>query len=109
MMRQPVSHLQVGAPGAAPAGAPPAAAPAGPADKWGADSHGEEFGNEYAYHERAHLKEPHIGNATWQSEMHANPGDFDPHGRDFITDSRSPAKMQVYSGYSGAAGASLFA
>merc|ERR1719506_926379 len=94
-----------GAPGSAPAAAP-AAAPAGPADKWGADSHGDEFGNEYAYHERKNLREPHIGNATWQSEMYANAGDFDPHGRDFVTDSRSPAKMVLYSG---AASAKIFA
>merc|ERR1719506_2307939 len=83
-----------GAPGSAPAAAP-AAAPAGPADKWGADTHGEEFGSEYAHHERKNLREPHIGDAAWQSEMHANVGDFDPHGRDFVTDSRSPAKLHL--------------
>merc|ERR1719310_2128641 len=91
-----VTLHQGAAPGGAPGGAPgaaPAAAPAGPADKWGADTHGEEFGSEYAHHERKNLREPHIGDAAWQSEMHANVGDFDPHGRDFVTDSRSPAKL----------------
>merc|ERR1719313_638055 len=95
-----VSVLQIArgaAPGGAPGGAPgaaPAAAPAGPADKWGADTHAEEFGSEYAHHERKNLREPHVGDAAWQSEMHANVGDFDPHGQDFVTDSRSPARTQ---------------
>merc|ERR1719450_585014 len=78
-----------GAPGATPAAAP-AAAPAGPADKWGSDTHAEEFGSEYAHHEHKTVKEPHVGDAAWMSEMHASPGDFDPHGQDFLTDSRSP-------------------
>merc|ERR1719305_944075 len=85
-----------GAPGAAPA-ASPAASPAAPKDNWGADTHAEEFGKEYTHHVREGLKEPHVGEAGWQSETHANVANFDPHGRDFVTDSRSPAKM-VFSG-----------
>merc|ERR1719240_1165023 len=87
------ARLQTGsaAPGGAP-GAAPGAAPAGPTDKWGADTHAEEFGGEYAHHEHKTVKEPHVGDAAWQSEMHANPGDFDPHGQDFLTDSRSPVQ-----------------
>merc|ERR1719207_297855 len=81
-----------GAPGAAPGGAP-AASPAAPKDNWGADTHAEEFGKEYTHHVREGLKEPHVGEAGWQSETHANVANFDPHGRDFVTDSRSPAKM----------------
>merc|ERR1719191_124289 len=90
---------QNGAPGAAPAAAPgaaPGASPAAPKDNWGADTHAEEFGKEYVHHTREGLKEPHVGEAGWQSETHANVADFDPHGRDFLTDSRSPAK--VFSG-----------
>merc|ERR1719159_281389 len=83
-----------GAPGAAP-GAAPAGAPAMPKDSWGADTHGEEFGKEYIHHTREGLKEPHVGDAAWQSEMHANPANFDPHGQDFLTDSRSPAKPML--------------
>merc|ERR550514_629072 len=86
--------------GAAPAaspGASPAASPAAPKDNWGADTHAEEFGKEYTHHVREGLKEPHVGEAGWQSETHANVANFDPHGRDFLTDSRSPAKM-VFSG-----------
>merc|ERR1719301_197702 len=89
-----------GAPGAAPAaspGASPAASPAAPKDNWGADTHAEEFGKEYTHHVREGLKEPHVGEAGWQSETHANVANFDPHGSDFVTDSRSPAKM-VFSG-----------
>merc|ERR1719421_1584262 len=107
-----ISHIQkarmlnsVAAPGGAPGGAPgaaPGAAPAGPTDKWGADTHSEEFGSEYAHHEHKTVKEPHVGDAAWQSEMHANPGHFDPHGQDFLTDSRSPAQKsaaaQVFAG-----------
>merc|ERR1719311_480522 len=86
-------QISAAAPGGAPGGAPgaaPGAAPAGPTDKWGADTHAEEFGSEYAHHEHKTVKEPHVGDAAWQSEMHKNPGDFDPHGQDFVTDSRSP-------------------
>merc|ERR1719390_616361 len=89
-----------GAPGAAPAaspGASPAASPAAPKDNWGADTHAEEFGKEYTHHVREGLKEPHVGEAGWQSETHANVANFDPHGQDFLTDSRSPAKI-VFSG-----------
>ena len=87
-----------GAPGAAPAaaGAPggaPAASPAAPKDNWGADTHAEEFGKEYVHHTREGLKEPHVGEAGWQSETHTNVANFDPHGNDFLTDSRSPAKI----------------
>merc|ERR1719301_32973 len=85
-----------GAPAASPAAAPggsPAASPAAPKDNWGADTHAEEFGKEYTHHVREGLKEPHVGEAGWQSETHANVANFDPHGRDFVTDSRSPAKM----------------
>merc|ERR1719359_1324566 len=88
-----------GAPGAAPAaspGASPGASPAAPKDNWGADTHAEEFGKEYTHHVREGLKEPHVGEAGWQSETHANVANFDPHGRDFLTDSRSPAQI-VYS------------
>merc|ERR1719321_2398169 len=85
-----------GAPGAAPGGSP-AASPAAPKDNWGADTHAEEFGKEYTHHVREGLKEPHVGEAGWQSETHANVANFDPHGSDFVTDSRSPAKM-VWSG-----------
>merc|ERR550537_1143481 len=85
-----------GAPGAAPGGSP-AASPAAPKDNWGADTHAEEFGKEYTHHVREGLKEPHVGDPAWQSETHANVANFDPHGRDFVTDSRSPAKM-VWSG-----------
>merc|ERR1719207_395462 len=81
----------------ASAGAAPAASPAAPKDNWGADTHAEEFGKEYTHHVREGLKEPHVGEAGWQSETHANVANFDPHGRDFVTDSRSPAKM-VFSG-----------
>merc|ERR1719231_600593 len=98
-----VSVLQVardaapgGAPGAAPGAAPaaaPAGAPAGPADKWGADTHAEEFGSEYAHHDRKNLREPHVGDAAWQNEMHKNVGDFDL-GKDYVTDGRSPARNQ---------------
>merc|ERR1719217_54314 len=86
----------LGAPAASPAAAPggsPAASPAAPKDNWGADTHAEEFGKEYVHHVREGLKEPHVGEAGWQSETHANVANFDPHGRDFLTDSRSPAKM----------------
>merc|ERR1719387_2451086 len=89
-----------GAPAASPAAAPggaPAASPAAPKDNWGADTHAEEFGKEYVHHVREGLKEPHVGEAGWQSETHANVANFDPHGEDFLTDSRSPAKM-VWSG-----------
>merc|ERR1719313_643313 len=97
-----LAAIRSGAPGAAPAGAPgaapgPAASPAAPKDNWGADTHAEEFGKEYTHHVREGLKEPHVGEAGWQSETHANVANFDPHGRDFVTDSRSPAKM-VFSG-----------
>merc|ERR1719449_500213 len=81
------------APGAAPGGAPggsPAASPAAPKDNWGADTHAEEFTKEYVHHTREGLKEPHVGEAGWQSETHANVTNFDPHGRDFLTDARSP-------------------
>merc|ERR1719359_53035 len=78
-----------GAPGGAP-GAAPAASPAAPKDSWGADSHAEEFTNEYTFHTREGLKEPHVGEKGWISETHANVANFDPHGRDFLTDSRSP-------------------
>merc|ERR1719181_941494 len=90
------SGAPAGAPGAAPGGAP-AASPAAPKDNWGADTHAEEFGKEYTHHVREGLKEPHVGEAGWQSETHANVANFDPHGRDFVTDSRSPAKV-VFSG-----------
>merc|ERR1719213_1504639 len=89
-----------GAPGAAPAaspGASPAGSPAAPKDNWGADTHAEEFGKEYTHHTREGLNEPHVGEAGWQSETHANVANFDPHGQDFLTDSRSPVT------YSGAA------
>merc|ERR1719262_950070 len=86
------SGAPAGAPGAAPGGAP-AASPAAPKDNWGADTHAEEFGKEYTHHVREGLKEPHVGEAGWQSETHANVANFDPHGQDFVTDSRSPAKM----------------
>merc|ERR1719335_688811 len=86
-----------GAPGGAP-GAAPAASPAAPKDNWGADTHGEEFGKEYVHHTREGLKEPHVGDRVWQSEMHSNPADFDPHGRDFLTDARSPAKPMLFGG-----------
>merc|ERR1719298_66222 len=84
-----------GAPGAAPAaaGAPggaPAASPAAPKDNWGADTHAEEFGKEYVHHTREGLKEPHVGEKGWISETHANVANFDSHGSDFVTDSRSP-------------------
>merc|ERR1719301_452802 len=82
-----------GAPAASPAAAPggsPAASPAAPKDNWGADTHAEEFGKEYVHHVREGLKEPHVGEAGWMSETHANVANFDPHGRDFLTDSRSP-------------------
>merc|ERR1719152_862642 len=83
-----------GAPGAAPGGAPgPAASPAAPKDNWGADTHAEEFGKEYVHHVREGLSEPHVGEAGWQSETHANVANFGPHGQDFVTDSRSPAKI----------------
>merc|ERR1719201_802264 len=85
-----------GAPGAAPGGAP-SASPAAPKDNWGADTHAEEFGKEYVHHTREGLKEPHVGEAGWQSETHANVANFDPHGKDFVTDARSPAKM-VFAG-----------
>merc|ERR1719160_462072 len=90
------SGAPAGSPGAAPGGAP-AASPAAPKDNWGADTHAEEFGKEYTHHVREGLKEPHVGEAGWQSETHANVANFDPHGRDFVTDSRSPAKM-VFAG-----------
>merc|ERR1719355_366357 len=97
-MRQ-ASAAPAGAPGGAPGGAPaPAASPAAPQDKWGADTHGEEFGKEYVHHTREGLKEPHVGDAAWQSEMHANPANFDPHGQDFLTDRRSPAKIMGAAG-----------
>merc|ERR1719305_405756 len=83
------SGAPAGAPGAAPGGAP-AASPAAPKDNWGADTHAEEFGKEYVHHTREGLKEPHVGEAGWLSETHANVANFDPHGRDFLTDSRSP-------------------
>merc|ERR1719316_1885126 len=86
------SGAPAGAPGGAPGGAP-AASPAAPKDNWGADTHAEEFGKEYVHHTREGLKEPHVGEAGWQSETHANVANFDPHGQDFITDSRSPAKI----------------
>merc|ERR1719463_62949 len=92
------SGAPAGAPGAAPGGAP-AASPAAPKDNWGADTHAEEFGKEYVHHVREGLKEPHVGEAGWQSETHANVANFDPHGSDFLTDSRSPAKM-VFGGAS---------
>merc|ERR1719399_2208271 len=82
-----------GAPGGAPGGGPgaaPAASPAAPQDKWGADTHADEFGKEYIHHTREGLREPHVGEKGWQSEMHANPANFDPHGEDFLTDARSP-------------------
>merc|ERR1719198_1998045 len=86
-------NSDAGAPAGAPGAAPgPAASPAAPTDNWGADSHAEEFGKEYVHHTREGLREPHVGEAGWQSEMHANVADFDPHGQDFLTDSRSPAK-----------------
>merc|ERR1719311_1693067 len=88
------SGAPAGAPGAAPGGAP-AASPAAPKDNWGADSHAEEFGKEYVHHTREGLKEPHVGEAGWQSEMHANPANFDPHGEDFLTDRRSPARPML--------------
>merc|ERR1719248_422933 len=86
------SGAPAGAPGAAPGGAP-SASPAAPKDNWGADTHAEEFGKEYVHHTREGLKEPHVGEAGWQSETHANVANFDPHGRDFVTDARSPAKI----------------
>merc|ERR1719194_4420 len=89
------SGAPAGAPGAAPGGAP-AASPAAPKDNWGADTHAEEFTNEYVHHTREGLKEPHVGEAGWQSEMHAN---FDPHGEDFLTDRRSPAKVYSAAGH----------
>merc|ERR550514_1617435 len=76
-------------PGAAPGGAP-AASPAAPKDNWGADTHAEEFTKEYVHHTREGMKEPHVGEAGWISETHANVANLDPHGRDFLTDSRSP-------------------
>merc|ERR1719298_295058 len=82
-----------GAPGAAPGGAPGPAGPPAPKDSWGADTHADEFGKEYIHHTREGLKEPHVGDARWQSEMHANVANFDPHGQDFLTDRRSPAKV----------------
>merc|ERR1719399_2655432 len=100
------SGAPAGAPGGAP-GAAPAASPAAPTDKWGADSHAEEFGNEYVHHTREGLKEPHVGDAVWQSEMHSNPADFDPHGQDFLTDARSPAKPMMPFGAAGHVGAGL--
>merc|ERR1719327_373088 len=97
-LRKKASLANVGAPAGAPGAAPgPAASPAAPKDNWGADTHAEEFGKEYTHHVREGLKEPHVGEAGWQSETHANVANFDPHGRDFVTDSRSPAKM-VFSG-----------
>merc|ERR1719271_298466 len=93
-----LSDIRTGAPAGAP-GAAPAASPAAPKDNWGADTHAEEFGKEYTHHVREGLKEPHVGEAGWQSETHANVANFDPHGSDFVTDSRSPAKM-VFSGAS---------
>merc|ERR1719240_566736 len=98
--RKSVSLVKAGtgAPGAAPGGAPgaaPAGSPAGPTDSWGADTHAEEFGKEYVHHTREGLKEPHVGDAAWQSEMHANPANFDPHGDDFLTDRRSPARPML--------------
>eukprot|EP00746_Dinoflagellata_sp_MGD_P125614 gnl/MRDRNA2_/MRDRNA2_60413_c0_seq2.p1 gnl/MRDRNA2_/MRDRNA2_60413_c0~~gnl/MRDRNA2_/MRDRNA2_60413_c0_seq2.p1 ORF type:complete len:137 (-),score=37.34 gnl/MRDRNA2_/MRDRNA2_60413_c0_seq2:103-513(-) len=93
-----LTSSSAGAPAGAPGAAPgPAASPAAPKDNWGADTHAEEFGKEYTHHVREGLKEPHVGEAGWQSETHANVANFDPHGRDFVTDSRSPAKM-VFSG-----------
>merc|ERR1719465_128369 len=95
-LRKKASLVSVGAPAGAPGAAPggsPAASPAAPKDNWGADSHAEEFGKEYVHHVREGLKEPHVGEAGWQSETHANVANFDPHGQDFVTDSRSPAKM----------------
>jgi hypothetical protein len=38
-----------------------------------------------------------VSEAGWQSETHANVANFDSHGSDFVTDSRSPAKV-VFSG-----------
>merc|ERR1719387_1799504 len=96
-----------GAPGAAPGGAP-AASPAAPKDNWGAGTHAEEFGKEYVHHVREGLKEPHVGEAGWQSETHANVANFDPHGSDFLTDSRSPAKM-VFGGASRCSALALIA
>merc|ERR1719272_2467407 len=90
------SAAPAGAPGAAPGGAP-SASPAAPKDNWGADTHADEFGKEYVHHTREGLKEPHVGDAAWQSEIHANVANFDPHGQDFLTDARSPAKL-MYSG-----------
>eukprot|EP00746_Dinoflagellata_sp_MGD_P166152 gnl/MRDRNA2_/MRDRNA2_95863_c0_seq1.p3 gnl/MRDRNA2_/MRDRNA2_95863_c0~~gnl/MRDRNA2_/MRDRNA2_95863_c0_seq1.p3 ORF type:complete len:139 (+),score=32.54 gnl/MRDRNA2_/MRDRNA2_95863_c0_seq1:83-499(+) len=88
--------MSAGAPAGAPGAAPgPAASPAAPKDNWGADTHAEEFGNEYVHHVREGLKEPHVGEKGWMSETHANVANFDPHGRDFLTDSRSPV---VFSG-----------
>merc|ERR1719359_884751 len=90
-------HYSAGAPGAAPAaapgGAPGPAGPPAPTDSWGADTHAEEFGKEYIHHTREGLKEPHVGDAAWMSEIHSNVANFDPHGRDFLTDGRSPAKF----------------
>ena len=102
--------LRASAPGAAPSsaaapGAAPVPAPAAAKDSWGADTHGQEFGKEYLSHERKNLKEPSVHHdAVWQNEMERNVADFDPHGHDFVTDRRSPAKNPV-GGYSGASGA----
>merc|ERR1719265_369686 len=77
--------------GGAPAGAPgPAASPAAKQDNWAADTHADEFGKEYIHHTREGLREPHVGDKAWMSEMHANPANFDPHGEDFLTERRSP-------------------
>merc|ERR1719487_1298642 len=85
------SGAPAGAPGGAPGAAPgPAASPAAPQDKWRADTHADEFGKEYIHHTREGLREPHVGEKAWLSEMHANPANFDPHGEDFLTDARSP-------------------
>merc|ERR1719465_128057 len=97
-LRKKASLVSVGAPAGAPGAAPggaPAASPAAPKDNWGADTHAEEFGKEYVHHTREGLKEPHVGEAGWMSETHVNVANFDPHGRDFLTDSRSPV---MYSG-----------
>merc|ERR1719171_1842593 len=68
-----------------------------PKDKWGADTHEEEFGHEYDEHHRPDLKEPSVNDKGWDAETHDNPGDWDPHGKDAVTNSSSPAKKPVKS------------
>merc|ERR1719316_323006 len=97
---KPAAHkallsVKGGAPAGAPGAAPGPAGPPAPKDSWGADTHADEFGKEYIHHTREGLKEPHVGDAAWQSEMHANVANFDPHGQDFVTDRRSPAKPML--------------